>query len=126
AKTLYPVDPDESEGTARVVRSGEAVLYRTISDELLAASTKDPGHHEVLRQLGMASAMVVPLTAGGRTFGALMLVSSDPSRLYDEDDLDFAQHLGRRAAVAADNARLYRKAQHRARAAPVVEHVADG
>jgi PAS domain S-box-containing protein len=70
--------------------------------------------------------MCVPLTAGGRTFGALMLVSSDPHRLFDEDDLDFAKHLGRRAAVAVDNARLYREAERRARAALVVQHVADG
>src|SRR5918912_146039 len=70
--------------------------------------------------------MVVPLRAGGRTFGSLMLVSADPNRLYDEDDLDFARHLGRRAAVAVDNARLYRAAQERAHAALVVEHVADG
>ncbi|TML67607.1 MAG: cell wall metabolism sensor histidine kinase WalK [Actinobacteria bacterium] len=55
-----------------------------------------------------------------------MLVSADPTRLYDEEDLDFAQHLARRAAVAVDNARLYRAAQERARAALVVEHVADG
>jgi two-component system phosphate regulon sensor histidine kinase PhoR len=55
-----------------------------------------------------------------------MLVSSDPNRLFDEDDLDFAKHLGRRAAVAVDNARLYRQAERRARAALVVEHVADG
>jgi PAS domain S-box-containing protein len=102
------------------------VLYRTISDELLAASTLGPEHQEVLRQLGMESAMCVPLTAAGRTFGALMLVSADPERLYDEDELEFAKHLGRRAAVAVDNARLYREAEQRARAAVVVEHVADG
>jgi len=60
------------------------------------------------------------------TFGALMLVSADPERPFDEDDLDFAKHLGRRAAVAVDNARLYRQAERRARAALVVEHVADG
>ena len=126
SKTLYPVEPDETEGAARVVRTGEAVLYRTISDDLLASSTKDERHHEVLHQLGMESAMVVPLTAGGRTFGALMLVSADPERLYDEDDLDFAKHLGRRAAVAVDNARLYRAAEERAQATLVVEHVGDG
>jgi PAS domain S-box-containing protein len=123
---LFAPEPDELEGTARVVRTGEAVLYRTISEELLAASTLSKEHHEVLRQLGMESAMCVPLTAGGRTFGALMLVSGDPERLFDEDDLDFAKHLGRRAAVAVDNARLYRQAERRARAALVVEHVADG
>ena len=123
---LFAPEPDELEGTARVVRTGEAVLYRDISDELLAASTLGPEHHEVLRQLGMESAMCVPLTAAGRTFGALMLVSADPSRIYDEDDLEFAKHLGRRAAVAVDNARLYRESERRARAALVVEHVADG
>jgi PAS domain S-box-containing protein len=123
---LFAPEPDELEGTARVVRTGEAVLYRTISDELLAASTLSKEHHEVLRQLGMESAMCVPLTAAGRTFGALMLVSADPGRLFDEEDLDFAKHLGRRAAVAVDNARLYRQAERRARAALVVQHVADG
>jgi PAS domain S-box-containing protein len=123
---LFAPLPDELEGTARVARTGEAVLYRTISDELLAASTLSKEHHRVLRELGMESAMCVPLTAAGRTFGALMLVSSDPQRLFDEDDLDFAKHLGRRAAIAVDNARLYRQAERRARAALVVQHVADG
>jgi PAS domain S-box-containing protein len=126
SRDLYPPDLGEAEGTGRAARTGEAVLYRTISDELLFATTKNSDHYETLSQLGMASAMVVPLTAAGRTFGGLMLVSSDPARLYDEDDLEFAKHLGRRAAVAVDNARLYRAAEERARAAIVVEHVADG
>jgi PAS domain S-box-containing protein len=123
---LFAPQREELEGTARVARTGEAVLYRTVSEELLAASTLSPEHHQVLRELGMESAMCVPLTAAGRTFGALMLVSSDPKRLFDEDDLDFAKHLGRRAAVAVDNARLYRQSERRARAALVVQHVADG
>ena len=126
SRDLYPPDLGEAEGTGRAARTGEAVLYRTISDELLASSTKDAAHYEILHELGMASAMVVPLTAAGRTFGGLMLVSSDPARLYSEDDLEFAKHLGRRAAVAVDNARLYRAAEERARAAVVVQHVADG
>ena len=126
SRDLYPPDLEEAEGTGRAARTGDAVLYRTISDELLATSTKDPAHYEILHELGMASAMVVPLTAAGRTFGGLMLVSADPERLYNEDDLEFAKHLGRRAAVAVDNARLYRAAEERAQAAIVVEHVADG
>jgi len=126
SKSLFAPQADELEGTARVVRTGEAVLYQTISDDLLAASTLSKEHHKVLRELGMESAMCVPLTAAGRTFGALMLVSADASRPFNEGDLEFAKHLGRRAAVAVDNARLYREAERRARAALVVEHVADG
>jgi PAS domain S-box-containing protein len=126
SRDLYPPNLEEAEGTGRAVRTGEAVLYRTISDELLASSTKDAAHYEILHELGMESAMVVPLTAAGRTFGGLMLVSSDPAHLYNEDDLEFAKHLGRSAAIAVDNARLYRAAEERARAAVVVQHVADG
>jgi PAS domain S-box-containing protein len=118
--------PGEPEGTGRVVRTGEPVLYRRVTDELLRSSTMNAEHYETLTQLGMESAMVVPLTAGGRTFGALMLVSADPERLFDEADLEFAMHLARRAAVAVDNARLYREAHARAQAALVVEHVGDG
>jgi signal transduction histidine kinase len=126
SKRVFAPIQDEPEGTSRVVRTGEPVLYRRVSDELLRTSTMNAGHYETLKELGMESAMVVPLTAGGRTFGALMLVSADPARLYDEDDLDFARHLGRRAAVAVDNAKLYRAVQERAQAAQVVEHVGDG
>jgi PAS domain S-box-containing protein len=122
----YPSDPDEPEGPGRVYRTGTPMLYRRITDDLVRSSTKDARHYEVLRRLGIESAMVVPLTAGGRRFGTLQLVSADPERLYDEEDLEFAEHLARRAAVAIDNARLYRAAQERARAALVVEHVGDG
>src|SRR6266536_639459 len=126
SRDLYGNAPGEPEGPGRVIRTGEPALYRRITDELLRSSTMNEEHYETLKQLGMESAMVVPLTAGGRTFGALMLVSADPERLYDEEDVDFAMHLGRRAAVAVDNARLYREAQERAQAALVVEHVGDG
>jgi len=117
---------DEPEGPGRVVRTGEPALYQRLTDELLRTSTQNEEHYETLKHLGMESAMVVPLIAGGRTFGSLMLVSADPARLYDQEDLDYAMHLARRAAVAIDNARLYREAQERAQAALVVEHVADG
>jgi PAS domain S-box-containing protein len=55
----------------------------------------------------MASAIVVPLAARGRTLGAVMLVSSDQKHLYSEDDLDFVEDLARRAAISVDNAQLY-------------------
>ena len=102
---------EESEGTARVARTGQPLLYRKISDELLEGTARSPEQLEVLRKLGMASALVVPLVARGRVLGALMLVSSDPGRLYDDEDLTFADHLGRRAAAAVDNALLYRRSR---------------
>ena len=111
----FPPTADEPEGTGRVVRTGEAALYRTITPELLEATTKNDAHLQTLMELGMASAMVVPLKAGGRTLGALQFVSSRPARLYNDDDLRFAEHIGRRAAAAVDNALLYGRAEQRAR-----------
>ena len=123
---LPPAGPEEPEGSARVVRTGEAVLYRRITDEFLQQSARGPENLRVLRELGMASAMVVPMQARGRTLGALMLVSSDPDKLYDDDALAFVEHLGRRAAIAVDNALIYGHSEQRAHAARALAFVADG
>jgi signal transduction histidine kinase len=49
--------------------------------------------------------------ARGRPIGALSVVSSAPGRCYGEADLEIVQHVAHRAALAIDNARLYRAAQ---------------
>jgi anti-sigma regulatory factor (Ser/Thr protein kinase) len=51
--------------------------------------------------------MVVPLTAQGRVLGAITLVSAGPGRLYDQQDLDFADEAARRCAGAIERARLF-------------------
>ena len=58
--------------------------------------------------------------------GALTLLSDRPERLYGPEDLATAEELGRRVAVAVDNARLFDEAERRGDAARVLEHVADG
>src|SRR4051794_3542379 len=70
-----------------------------------------PGEEERYRRLAPQSYMIVPLVARGRTIGALTLLSTQSDRHYGEADLEFAQHLGRRFALAIDNARLYDEAE---------------
>jgi PAS domain S-box-containing protein len=60
--------------------------------------------------------MITPLMGRGRVLGAITLVGGSPQRSYDEDDLVLAEELGRRAAIALDNARLYHQAQDASRA----------
>jgi PAS domain S-box-containing protein len=69
---------------------------------------------ELAAQLGQGAAMVTPLMGRGSVLGAITFVAAD--REYDEDDLMLAEELGRRAAIALDNARLYRDAQEANRA----------
>jgi PAS domain S-box-containing protein len=58
--------------------------------------------------------MVVPLLARGRCLGELLLTSESGDRRYGPSDLALAEELGRRAAVALDNARLYRESERSA------------
>jgi signal transduction histidine kinase len=60
--------------------------------------------------MDIGSAMIVPITTRGATLGALTLIRSGHDSPYDARDLVVACDLGRRAAVAIDNAWLYRAA----------------
>jgi PAS domain S-box-containing protein len=108
----YPPDPESPRGVPQVLRTGQPELYPEIPDELLVKSASDAEHLELLRAVGLKSGMIVPLVARGRTLGALTFVNGESDRRYAQEDLDFAQDLARRAALAVDNARLYQETQH--------------
>lgn len=108
---IYPPDSDESQGVTKVLKTGRPEMIPEISDELLTRAAKDEHHLQLLRQVGMKSAMVVPMVARSRILGAISFVSAESGRRFDFNDLELAQHLGRRAALAVDNARLYGEAQ---------------
>lgn len=57
------------------------------------------------------SALATPLVSGGKLLGVIALLSARPSRVYEAEDLRLANELGQRAALAVENARLYRAAQ---------------
>jgi signal transduction histidine kinase len=93
------------------MRTDKSILYEFISDELLQQVAIDERHLQIQRELGIASAMVIPLTARGNRLGMLTMVSSSADRLYKQSDLALAEDLGRRIGMAIDNARLYQQAQ---------------
>src|SRR5206468_8711589 len=75
-------------------------------------------------QILIRSAITVPLVSGERTFGALTLVAED--RELEDSEFELAQELAARAAIAVENARLYREAERRAEAALALAYVGDG
>jgi PAS domain S-box-containing protein len=103
----YPPDPRAPRGVPHVLRTGEPELYPEISDEVLRGAAVDARHYELLREFGMRSAMIVPMSVRGRVVGALSLVSGASGRGFDDQDLALAQELARRCATAIENARLY-------------------
>ncbi|CAA9557759.1 MAG: hypothetical protein AVDCRST_MAG88-1244 [uncultured Thermomicrobiales bacterium] len=112
----YPPDPGASRGVAHVIRTGRPELVAAIADDLLARVARDVEHLRLLRELGLRSYMIVPLTTRGRAIGAITFAAAESGRHYGPDDLALAEDLARRAATAVDNARLYREAQSSLRA----------
>jgi PAS domain S-box-containing protein len=106
----YPPDPDAPTGLYEILRTGKSELYPDIPDSMLVNNIKDPELLQLMRSVGLSSAMNVPLIARGRTLGVLGLFAAESGRHYNEEDLEFALELARRAAMAVDNAQLYREA----------------
>jgi PAS domain S-box-containing protein len=103
----YPPDPRADTGVPAVLRSGHAELYPEITDELLRSVVQDDEQYRLIQEIGMRSAMIVPMVARGRSVGALSFVSGPSGRRFDEQDLELAEELARRCATAIDNARLF-------------------
>jgi PAS domain S-box-containing protein len=110
----YPPDLASETGLAAVVRSGAAALYPEITDEMIAQGTVDQRHLDLIRGLGMRSAMVAPMKVGDSVIGTLTFVQAGSGRAFDEHDLAFAEDLAARAATAVENARLYTRLAHTA------------
>ena len=107
----YPPEPGAPAGPTAVVASGRSELYPAISDELLESLAQGPEHLRLIRDLGMRSAMIVPLAGRGRTLGALTFAFGAAARDYGTAELELAEEVGRRAGLALENARLFEAGQ---------------
>jgi len=103
----FPPPSDAPRGVAEVIRTGRSELIPHIGEELLARTAQSEEHLQLLRKLALRSGIIVPLTTGVHVLGAITFVFAESGRTYDEAALGFVEELGRRAATAVENARLY-------------------
>jgi signal transduction histidine kinase len=94
---------------ARMLESGRPELAREVDETCLRELSADDIQYEAVCKLGLRSVLRAPLLARGRVLGVVTLgrVQGEP---FDDDDLALAAELARRAALAFDNARLYKRA----------------
>ena len=114
---LYPPDPKDENGIYNVYRTGVSELYPEMTDELLRRFARDERHLEIIRQIGLRSVMIVPLKARGKVLGVITFVSAESGKRFTARDLALAEDLATRAALAIDNAQLFRAEQEVRRAA---------
>jgi PAS domain S-box-containing protein len=94
-----------------VLETRQAALMNEVSAEFIESIAQSEEHLATLRELDPKSFMAVPLQVQGRLLGSLILISSHPSRRYRLLDLNLAEDLAQRAALAIENARLYEAAR---------------
>lgn len=102
-------------GIPRVLQTGRSEFYPEVTDSVLLGLGRSSEHLRIIRKIGMRSIMLVPLVARGRVLGALACARAESGRGYEPSDLALAEELARRAALAVDNALLYREAQRAVR-----------
>jgi PAS domain S-box-containing protein len=101
--------PPPGSPVGRVLRTGGSVLYPQISREELAAASRGEVHLQLGLDIGFRSLLFVPMRVPARTVGLLTLATAGSRRRLAGDDVQLAEQLGRRAAVAVENSRLHTK-----------------
>ena len=104
------IDVNAPNGSSRVIRTGEVEHMSVITDDMLVAAAKNKTELKLLRDIGFHSIIIAPLKIDGKTIGAISFVSTDSHRHYDENDVEIAQALANRAALAVYNANLFQGA----------------
>jgi PAS domain S-box-containing protein len=109
ARNYLPGDEIHVSAASTAIRTGKTVFWPVV--RTLAPDEVPEAYWKLVQQLKPCSAIAAPLIVAGRTLGALSLFTSESERRYTEADVSQVEELARRAAVAVDNARLYKEAQ---------------
>ena len=94
--------PDAAPGLAKALCTGRT--------ELLVEASGDAGDVEALQELGWTSALITPLLVRDEVIGAISLAMAESGRRFAGEDGALVEEIARRAAMAVDNARLFRQA----------------
>jgi PAS domain S-box-containing protein len=106
----YPPTWEDERGAAMILRTGQPVFLPAVPPEWIEAFGRDAEHRRLLRDLDPRSVISVPLVARGRRLGVWGFFRTF-ERPFSDNDFRLAETLARRAALAIDNARLYREAE---------------
>jgi signal transduction histidine kinase/transcriptional regulator with GAF, ATPase, and Fis domain len=102
----YPPQPERPNVPLRVLNTGSAEFLPEVSDGLLAEIAQNADHLNMLQELRPTSLIVVPLWTRERFLGTILLANAESGRRFSLADLELAEDLGKRVALAIDNAML--------------------
>ncbi len=109
----FPPTEHRSNQLLKVLEQGTASLSVRVTDQDLVQAAQSEDHLRIMRGLGTASCVIVPMVARGEILGVISLIRGDGPRALRGADVEVAEQLAHRAALAVDNARLYRETRRR-------------
>jgi PAS domain S-box-containing protein len=104
-----------SRGVKRVLESGRAERLERVPAGWAAEEARGEEERRLLEALAPKSLLIVPMLVRGRPIGAIMLARSGDGSPFGEDDQTLAESIASRAALAIENARLYRESRQATR-----------
>ena len=106
-----PLERNRPHLTAAILNTSQSQLIPDCTPEVLNGLVQSAEHRRLLEAIAPRSIMGVPLLVQGRLLGALVVASCRHERRYAGADVRLLEDVGRRAALALENARLYSIAQ---------------
>src|SRR5947208_1139772 len=110
AEEFPPSEAAQKTG-AHVLSTGRSQMVCDVHNGELRKVFTEKADRDWLRSLSAKSFIAVPLRAQDRVLGAIVMINTSPGRICGPDELSLAEELAHRAALALDNARLYKSAQ---------------
>ncbi len=101
----FAPDLDSDTPVAVAIRTATTQLV-PLTGDLPESAYRSAAHRDAVVAVGLRSMLSAPLVVRGRTIGALTL-GWRQARAYAGMDINVAEQLARRVALAIDNARLY-------------------
>ena len=101
--------PGSAPGAPQALRQRKSVLLTDIAESQLTGIQPEAKIMQLIGALGVRSLISVPLVVRDKVLGTTTFSSS--RRQYDSVDLQLAEELSQRAAIAIDTAMLFREAE---------------
>jgi diguanylate cyclase (GGDEF)-like protein len=98
---VYPLDDYPSD---RAILLGGRVVEESILDETLADDVV-----QTMLKWGEKTCLTIPLVFDGDPLGLLILIETNHTRRFTDDEIELARGLGEQATVAIRHAQLYRR-----------------
>jgi signal transduction histidine kinase len=106
-QTTWTPEPDDPFGAPAMLRDARTLALTDDIEVTLAATAHSSANLHILRQLGIGSLLTVPLIARKRLLGAITFVNADRNFSYSHEDMQLAEGVANRGALALDNAQVY-------------------